>query len=191
MSSVKLQKNWNKIFNYGTIIEKEEFSMNITAERIKQERINKGLNRKELASKVGVKSQSTITNWEEGTVVPKADKLQKLSEIFEVSIPYLIGYTTNKNEELLGFDSPGYFEKRRQQIFNEYRYNPNIGSTLKQSFGSGKKLNNIELIKIDMHERYKEVANNLATDLSDENNEKWLEYGRLLMQEQNRNEDLK
>ena len=166
MSSVKLQKNWNKIFNYGTIIEKEEFSMNITAERIKQERINKGLNRKELASKVGVKSQSTITNWEEGTVVPKADKLQKLSEIFEVSIPYLIGYTTNKNEELLGFDSPGYFEKRRQQIFNEYRYNPNIGSTIKQSFGAGKKLNNIELIKIDMHERYKEVANNLATDLS-------------------------
>ncbi|MCT0441350.1 XRE family transcriptional regulator [Lactococcus lactis subsp. lactis] len=191
MSSVKLQKNWNKIFNYGTIIEKEEFSMNITAERIKQERINKGLNRKELASKVGVKSQSTITNWEEGTVVPKADKLQKLSEIFEVSIPYLIGYTTNKNEDLLGFDSPGYFEKRRQQIFNEYRYNPNTGSTLKQSFGAGKKLNDIELIKVDIHERYKEVANNLATDLSDENNEKWLEYGRLLIQEQNRNEDLK
>ena len=42
----------------------------------------------------------------------------------------------------------------------------------------------------DIKERYKEVANNLVRDLSDENNEKWLEYGRLLIQEQKLKENL-
>ena len=164
--------------------------MSITSERIRQERINKGMNKKELASKIGMKSQTTITNWEEGIVVPKADKLQKLAEIFEVSVPYLIGFTNNKNEEVLSFDTPEYFEKRRQQIFNEDRYNPKRGSTLKQTFGPGKVLTDVEIIEVDKRERYKEVANNLVSDLTDENNEKWLEYGRLLIQEQKLKENL-
>lgn len=164
--------------------------MTVISDRIRQERINNNFTKKELASKMGLKSQTTITNWEDGTVVPKSDKLQKLADIFDVSLQYLTGFTNIKNYESQVFDTVEEFEKNRQKIFDNHKYNPHTGSDFKQTFGTGKVLQNIEVNETDIRDRYKEVAKNLASDLSDENNEKWLEYGRLLIQEQNLKENL-
>ncbi|MQW23946.1 MULTISPECIES: helix-turn-helix domain-containing protein [unclassified Lactococcus] len=164
--------------------------MTITSDRIKQERIKSNLNKKELASKMELKSQTTITNWEDGIVVPKPDKLQKLADIFDVSVPYLLGFTNIRKEEVQGFDTIEEFEKSRRTIIDNLRYDFNPTPELKQTFALGGVLKNYEEIIPDPRDRYIEVANNLATDLSNENNEKWLEYGRLLVQEQNRKEKI-
>jgi transcriptional regulator with XRE-family HTH domain len=166
------------------------FYMSITSDRIKQSRKDKGMTMDEFASAMGVKSQRTIVNWENGTITPKEDKLQKISDILDVSVPYLTGFTNIKSEETQGFETVEEFEKHRQKIFDNYKYNPHAGAEFKQTFGPGKSLKKIEIIETDIKERYKEVANNLVHDLSDENNEKWLEYGRLLIQEQKLKENL-
>ncbi|WP_406813037.1 helix-turn-helix domain-containing protein [Lactococcus petauri] len=164
--------------------------MSITSDRIKQSRKDKGMTMDEFASAMGVKSQRTIVNWENGTIKLKEDKLQKIAKVLDVSVPYLTGFTNVKKYESQGFDTVEEFEKNRQNLLDEHKYNPHTGSELKQTFSSGKVLKNIEVIETDIRDRYKEVAKNLASDLSDENNEKWLEYGRLLIQEQNRKENL-
>lgn len=164
--------------------------MSITSDRIKQSRKDKGMTMDEFASAMGVKSQRTIVNWENGTIKLKEDKLQKIAKVLDVSVPYLTGFTNVKKYESQGFDTVEEFEKNRQNLLDEHKYDPHTGSELKQTFGSGKVLKNIEVIETDIRDRYKEVAKNLASDLSDENNEKWLEYGRLLIQEQNRKENL-
>lgn len=166
------------------------FYMSITSDRIKQSRKDKGMTMDEFASVMGVKSQRTIVNWENGTIKLKEDKLQKIAEVLDVSVPYLLGFTNTKKEETQGFDTVEEFEKNRQKIFDNQKYNPHIDPELKQIFGTGKVLKKIEVNEADIRDRYKEVAKNLVNDLSDENNEKWLEYGRLLIQEQNRKESL-
>ena len=59
-------------------------------ERLKKLRIENGLKQSELAEKVGV-SKVTVSLWENGHRVPEMKALKKLSELFDVSIPYLTG----------------------------------------------------------------------------------------------------
>lgn len=52
---------------------------------IKAARINKDLTQKELAKRLNV-SNKTVSNWENGRSVPKADKIESLCAILEM--PY-------------------------------------------------------------------------------------------------------
>lgn len=107
-------------FIYGTIKKKERGNfMSITSDRIKKERTSKGLNKKDLAFKMGLKSQSTITNWENGLVMPKPDKLQKLAEILDVSPLYLYGFIDTKREDYEVSDSEKHFDSRREKLIQE------------------------------------------------------------------------
>lgn len=56
---------------------------------IKLARIKKGLSVKELASVIGV-SSSAVSQWENGSKSPRADKLKAISEALEVSTEYLL-----------------------------------------------------------------------------------------------------
>lgn len=159
------------------------------ANRIKKLRTARNISTQELATHTGI-ARSTLGSYETRGINPNAEKAQILADYFEVSVPYLLGFTNTKKEETQGFDTVEEFEKNRQEIFDDYKYNPHIGSQLTQTFGPGKVLKKIEVIESDTRDRYKEVAKNLVNDLSDENNEKWLEYGRLLIQEQKRKENL-
>lgn len=94
--------------------------MSITSERIKQRRKEMGMTMDELAIKMGVKSQRTIVNWENGTTQVKPDKLEKISKILDVSPLYLLGYIDTPKEELMTFDSGEEFEKARQNLLDEY-----------------------------------------------------------------------
>ncbi|WBM77512.1 helix-turn-helix domain-containing protein [Lactococcus lactis] len=159
------------------------------ANRIKKLRTARNISTQELATHTGI-ARSTLGSYETRGINPNAEKAQILADYFEVSVPYLLGFTNTKKEETQGFNTVEEFEKYRQKIFDNHKYNPHAGAELKQTFGPGKSLKKIEIVETDIKERYKEVANNLVRDLSDENNEKWLEYGRLLIQEQKLKENL-
>ncbi len=159
------------------------------ANRIKKLRNERNISIQELATHTGI-ARSTLGSYETRGINPNAEKAQILADYFEVSVQYLLGLTNTKKEETQGFNTVEEFEKHRQKIFDNHKYNPHAETELKQTFGPGKSLKKIEIIETDIKERYKEVANNLVRDLSDENNEKWLEYGRLLIQEQKLKEKL-
>lgn len=59
--------------------------------KIRKER---GLNQSEFAKIIGV-AQNTVSNWENGNRLIDAEKLQKISSLFNVSIDYLLGRTDN------------------------------------------------------------------------------------------------
>lgn len=159
------------------------------ANRIKKLRTARNISTQELATHTGI-ARSTLGSYETRGINPNAEKAQILADYFEVSVPYLLGSTNTKKEETQGFNTVEEFEKYRQKIFDNHKYNPHAETEHKQTFGPGKSLKKIEVIETNIKERYKEVANNLVRDLSDENNEKWLEYGRLLIQEQKLKEKL-
>ena len=62
-------------------------------ERIKELRKREKMTRKELADKLGV-SLSTIGMYEQGNRTPDRAKLEKLCEIFNVTLDYLMGRKT-------------------------------------------------------------------------------------------------
>lgn len=94
--------------------------MSITSERIKQRRKEMGMTMDELAKKMGVKSQRTIVNWENGSTSLSEKKIEKIASILEVSVLYLLGYIDTPKEELMTFDTGEEFEKARQNLLDEY-----------------------------------------------------------------------
>ncbi|MGX7047807.1 helix-turn-helix domain-containing protein [Pseudolactococcus piscium] len=117
--------------------------MSITSERIKQARKEKGLTMDELANKMGVKSQRTVVNWENGSTSLSEKKLSKIASILEVSVLYLLGYIDTPKEELMTFDSGEEFDKTRQQILdkinNEQHTDKKKGINLLKMFEEMKK----------------------------------------------------
>ena len=65
--------------------------------RLKELRKEKALTQADLAELLEV-TKMTISNWENGVSSIKSDRLKKLCEIFDVDVPYLLGYNTVKNE---------------------------------------------------------------------------------------------
>ncbi|KEH52359.1 DNA-binding protein [Streptococcus phage Javan288] len=65
--------------------------------RLKELRKEKGLTQADLAELLEV-TKLTISNWEKGVSSIKSDRLKKLCEIFDVDVPYLLGYNNVKNE---------------------------------------------------------------------------------------------
>ncbi len=61
-------------------------------ERLKELRIEKNLTQDKLAKLVGM-SKMTISHWESGYCEPSLAQLVMLSNLFEVSVDYLVGKT--------------------------------------------------------------------------------------------------
>lgn len=66
-------------------------------ENIKQLRKSKGLSQEELAIKLNVVRQ-TISKWEQGLLVPDAEMLISMSEVFETSVSTLLGETISETK---------------------------------------------------------------------------------------------
>ncbi len=58
--------------------------------RIRQLRIEWRINQKQLGDAVGVSKQS-VSNWENGNIMPSIDLLIRLADFFGVSADYLLG----------------------------------------------------------------------------------------------------
>jgi putative transcriptional regulator len=68
-------------------------------ENIKVLRKTKGLTQDELAIRLNVVRQ-TVSKWEKGLSVPDAEMLQRIAEVFEVSVSQLLGSPINQNENV-------------------------------------------------------------------------------------------
>ena len=58
--------------------------------KIKEARKNKHMTQKELAAKIGV-DFSVISRYENGTIVPPANRLQAIADVLGVTVDYLVG----------------------------------------------------------------------------------------------------
>lgn len=65
------------------------------ASRLKELRKEKGLTQPELGKSLGV-ARSTVAVWESGSRLPEMTTLQKICELFDISMPYLLGTTSNR-----------------------------------------------------------------------------------------------
>ncbi|MDU5108131.1 cobalamin-dependent protein [Clostridium sp.] len=101
-------------------------------EELKKLRNKFGYTQRELSNILGIK-QTTISNYEKGLRFPDADKLKQISDLFNVSIDYLLNgedkkiinknnYSINKEEykEFLQYLLNGYKNKARDLILNMY-----------------------------------------------------------------------
>lgn len=64
--------------------------------RLKELRLSKNINQKDFAVIIGV-SQPTLSQWETGKTQIDYDNLQKLSDYFNVSIDFILGYSDSPN----------------------------------------------------------------------------------------------
>lgn len=86
-----------------------------TGEIIKKYRLQLGLSQRELGDKVGV-NKAAVQKWESGAVKNlKKEKIQSLSEIFNISPNELLGYNTPTKKDYDNWDG---------------KYNPNAELTL-------------------------------------------------------------
>lgn len=66
------------------------------ADRLKDERIKKGLSQTELAKTLFL-GQTSVSKYESGKQIPEMPTLQKIADFFDISIDYLLGKTDIKN----------------------------------------------------------------------------------------------
>ena len=90
------------------MLEKTKLNYNprLMAERLKKLRENKGLTQQALASEKYLKcNKATISEYESGTL-PKSDALIFLSDLYGVSIDYLLGRSDYEHHEIEDLGSP-------------------------------------------------------------------------------------
>ncbi|MGT2896156.1 DNA-binding protein [Streptococcus satellite phage Javan175] len=86
--------------------------------KIKDLRKEKGLTQQELADEIGV-SKLTILRWEQGQRDIKTEKAQQLADYFGVSVGYLLGYSEDKKDAPIAFNSPEEFERARAKLIEQ------------------------------------------------------------------------
>lgn len=74
------------------------------AERIKMLRENKQLSQSDLSKRLGI-TRSSINAWEMGISTPSTTYLVELSQIFHVSIDYLLGLDKNVSLDITRLDT--------------------------------------------------------------------------------------
>lgn len=68
-------------------------------DRFSQLMKRKGVTAYQIAKTTGI-SQTTFSDWKNGRSVPKADKMQKIADFFEVSVEYLLsGEESEQNKK--------------------------------------------------------------------------------------------
>lgn len=69
--------------------------------RIKELRVSHGINQVEFGKVLNVTKQS-VSNWENGNILPSIDMLVKISECFSVSTDYLLGLSDKRYLDVTG-----------------------------------------------------------------------------------------
>lgn len=69
-------------------------------QRVKELRKIYGLSQQQLAIKLGIE-RSTVAHWESGKTAPNYEVLDKIADIFEVSLDFLLGKTTVPDGEVV------------------------------------------------------------------------------------------
>lgn len=91
-------------------------------ERLYQLRKEKGLTQAAVAEKLGV-SRQAVSRWEIGAAVPTLENLRVLSELFGVSVQYLLPGESNVEEEIIAEESKEELPEKvliSQRVDEEY-----------------------------------------------------------------------
>ena len=81
--------------------------------RIKEARESKDMLQSELAALIGVKSAGVVSNWEQGTNKPDADKIVKICEALSVSPSFLLDCHIEEGSMQLSSEEQKIIEKYR------------------------------------------------------------------------------
>lgn len=121
--------------------------------RLKALRKEQNRSQDELAKLLNVSSM-TISRWENAEQLSlKIEKAQKLAEYFGVSVAYLLGYSGDKIDSPLSFDSPEAFEKARAELLEKLQNSDTEELALAYS---GKELTGIVEKVVSRYEKEKE-----------------------------------
>ena len=85
------------------------------SKRIRFLRQSRGINQVQLADKLGVTKQS-VSNWENGNIVPSIDMLIKIADFFCVSADYLLGRDQREENSVLTVDVTGLTPRQIEHI---------------------------------------------------------------------------
>ena len=83
--------------------------------RIRFLRQSKQLNQVQFSEKLRVTKQ-TISNWENGNILPSIEMLEKISDFFEVSTDYLLGRDRQDQANIYTIDVTGLTPKEIEHI---------------------------------------------------------------------------
>ena len=70
-------------------------------ETVRRLRLEKGLRQEELGYRLGISKQS-ISNWENGNIMPSVELLARRADCFGVSTDYLLGRDQRKTLDITG-----------------------------------------------------------------------------------------
>ena len=85
------------------------------SERIKKIRKDLSLSQEEFSDKIGI-SIDTIQKWEKGTLTPRISVAEKIANILEISLGYLIGTTDSSNEKHASSENMFFFKSGGQEV---------------------------------------------------------------------------
>lgn len=88
----------------------------VANKRINELRVRCGMSQTELANRLNV-TRSSVNAWEMGISVPSVQNLVELSNIFHVTVDYLIGLSAS---EAVNLD--GYSEQEKELVYGLLKY---------------------------------------------------------------------
>ena len=152
--------------------------MDTLNERIKQLRKEKGLTQSQLADLLGV-TDKAVSKWEIGETNPDISLLPKMSEIFNVTLDYLL---VGKKEEKISIDDMDAVKRLHYIVKND-----DVDSFIKYKYDGMSKDNNLFTRTIYAGNKYLKKLNiNVWKELVGENANKILSYAfDRLLQENN------
>lgn len=73
-------------------------------ERVKELRTNQGWTQQELGNRLDVSKQS-VSNWENGNIMPSIELLLRMANLFQVSTDYLLGNDSSLSIDITDLDT--------------------------------------------------------------------------------------
>lgn len=101
-------------------------------EKLKYLRKQHNWTQEQLAQHLNI-SRSQISKWENGELLPDVQSLEKLSNLYEVSIDFLIGKHTTKKELLREMNllyQTDHIDEKMLDIIDYFKQNPNMEKTI-------------------------------------------------------------
>jgi transcriptional regulator with XRE-family HTH domain len=101
-------------------------------EKLKYLRKRHNWTQEQLAQHLNI-SRSQISKWENGELLPDVQSLQKLSNLYKVSVDFLIGKHTTKKELLREVNllyQTDRIDEKMLDIIDYFKQNPNMEKTI-------------------------------------------------------------
>ena len=88
---------------------------NCSYERYAKIRDLRGFTDYKVTKLAGIKGTATISNWKNGKYVPKDDKMQRIADVLNVSLDFLVGKTDMLVCPICGFGDNPLSEQSRKE----------------------------------------------------------------------------